>query len=73
MLPGPMLERAFSSCGALDAQHSEVPPGAGPRLNLVCPGLKALLQDQQQQGQAAEQRQPPGQVESGSSTPDAED
>ena len=41
-----MLERSLSSCGdleALDAQHSDVAPGARARLSAACPALKTLL------------------------------
>jgi hypothetical protein len=77
MLPGPKLERAFSRCGALqalDAEHSEVPPGAQSRLAAACPALKAQLQEQPQQPPQPppEQALSPG-ADSGSSTPDADD
>ena len=69
-----MLERAFSSCAALealDAEHIEVLPGAQSRLSTACPALKAQLQEQQQQ-HVPEQALSPG-AASGSTPPDADD
>ena len=47
MLPGPNLELTMEGCSrleVLDAQHSEVPCGAGARLHEACPALRTLLQ-----------------------------
>ena len=47
MLPGPNLELTMEGCTrleVLDAQHSEVPTGAGARLHEACPALRMLLQ-----------------------------
>ena len=47
MLPGPNLELTMEGCRrleVLDAQHSEVPCGAGARLHEACPALRTLLQ-----------------------------
>ena len=46
VLPGELLERAFCGCAeleTLDAQHSEVPPGAPLHLRACCPHLRVFL------------------------------